>query len=53
MDRSTSLILVEQHVELALRVADYVYVMDRGSIALQGPAAQVKGDPKLLSYLAP
>ena len=53
LSKELSLILVEQHVELALRVADYVYVMDRGSIALQGPAAQVKGDPKLLSYLAP
>ncbi|WP_421707462.1 ABC transporter ATP-binding protein [Algihabitans sp.] len=48
-----SVILVEQHVELALRVADYAYVMDRGTIALQGPAAEVKDDPRLLRYLAP
>lgn len=48
-----SVILVEQHVELALRVADYAYVMDRGTIALQGPAAEIKDDPRLLRYLAP
>lgn len=46
-------ILVEQHVELALRVASYVYVIDRGTIALQGPAATIRDDPDLLRYLAP
>jgi branched-chain amino acid transport system ATP-binding protein len=53
LTREISVILVEQHVELALRVADYAYVMDRGSIALQGAAADVRGDPRLLRYLAP
>jgi branched-chain amino acid transport system ATP-binding protein len=48
-----SVIIVEQHVELALRVADYAYVMDRGSIAMQGAAAEVRDDPQLLRYLAP
>ena len=47
------MIIVEQHVELALRVADYAYVMDRGQIALEGPSAEVKEDPRLLRYLAP
>jgi branched-chain amino acid transport system ATP-binding protein len=51
--KTIGLILVEQHVELAMRVADYVYVMDRGSIALEGPSASVRCDPKLLRYLAP
>ncbi len=46
-------ILVEQHVELALRVADTAYVIDRGTIALHGPADQVRDDPALLRYLAP
>jgi branched-chain amino acid transport system ATP-binding protein len=46
-------ILVEQHVELALRVADYVYVMERGTIALEGPSAVVREDPKLFRFLAP
>ncbi len=32
-----SLVIVEQHVELALRVADHAYVMDRGTVALDGP----------------
>jgi branched-chain amino acid transport system ATP-binding protein len=48
-----SIVIVEQHVELALRVADYAYVMDRGHIALEGNATSIKGDPRLLRYLAP
>jgi branched-chain amino acid transport system ATP-binding protein len=50
---SISLILVEQHIELALRVAQYAYVMDRGSIALEGPSAQIRTDANLLRYLSP
>ena len=48
-----SVVLVEQHVELALRVAQTAYVIDRGTIALQGPAAAVRDDPALLRFLAP
>jgi len=47
------MIIVEQHVELALRVADYAYVMDRGEIALEGTSENIKDDPQLLRYLAP
>ena len=46
-------VLVEQHVELALRVASYAYVIDRGTIALQGAAGTVRDDPALLGLLAP
>lgn len=48
-----SIILVEQHVHLALRIAGYAYVMDRGSVALEGSSEQVRDDPQLLRYLAP
>lgn len=51
--KERTLVLVEQHVELALRLADYVYVMDRGAFALQGTSAQVRDDPRLLRYLTP
>jgi branched-chain amino acid transport system ATP-binding protein len=53
LSRSMSVVLVEQHVELALRVARHAYVVDRGSIALQGPTEHVRDDPALLRYLAP
>lgn len=50
---SLSIILVEQHIELALQVADYAYVIDRGQAVLQGNSASVRDDPKLLRYLSP
>ena len=48
-----SLVIVEQHLELALAVAAYAYVLDRGRVALAGPSEEVKRDPQLLRYLAP
>jgi len=48
-----SIIIVEQHVELALRVAQTAYVIDRGQIVLAGPSEQIRDDPRLLQYLAP
>jgi branched-chain amino acid transport system ATP-binding protein len=49
----TALILVEQHLELALRVCDYAYVLDRGRVALEGSSSAIRNDPKLMQYLAP
>jgi len=36
----TSLLIVEQYVDRALAIADYVYVLDRGRVALVEEAAQ-------------
>jgi len=51
--KTIAVIIVEQHLDLALRVADYAYVLDRGRVALQGEAGQVRGNPELMRYLAP
>lgn len=51
--REMSIIIVEQHLELALSIANHAYVMERGKIALHGSAERVRSDPKLLEYLAP
>jgi branched-chain amino acid transport system ATP-binding protein len=51
--RQIAVVLVEQHLELALGMADYAYVLDRGRVVLQGPAAEVRDNPQLLRYLAP
>ena len=48
-----AVLIVEQHLELALGVAERVYVLDRGRVALHGPSATVRDDPRLLQYLAP
>jgi branched-chain amino acid transport system ATP-binding protein len=51
--KEIAVVIVEQHLDLALRVADYAYVLDRGRVALQGVAGDVRNDRELLRYLAP
>ena len=43
----TALLLVEQNVRAALKVADYGYVMEGGRVVLEGPAAQLRDDPRV------
>ncbi|WP_284273908.1 ABC transporter ATP-binding protein [Bradyrhizobium iriomotense] len=51
--KNTAVVIVEQHLELALNLADYTYVLDRGRVVLEGRASAVRHDPKLLHLLAP
>ncbi len=51
--REICVVLVEQHLDLALSVADYAYVLDRGRVALEGPSAAIRDDSRLLQFLAP
>ena len=53
LTQEMSVVIVEQHVELALRISDHAYVMDRGNFALEGSAKEIKNDPRLLRYLTP
>ena len=40
-NRGVPVVLVEQNAELALRLADYAYVLETGSVALEGPAKEL------------
>jgi len=40
-ERGVPVVLVEQNAELALQLADYAYVLEIGSVALHGPAADL------------
>ena len=51
--RDIAIVIVEQHLDLALRVADRAFVLDRGRVAISGSAQEVRDDPRLLQYLAP
>jgi branched-chain amino acid transport system ATP-binding protein len=51
--REIAVVIVEQHLDLALRVADRAFVLDRGRVAITGSAQEVRNDPRLLQYLAP
>ncbi|MFN8051434.1 MAG: ABC transporter ATP-binding protein [Acidimicrobiales bacterium] len=47
-DAGCAVLLVEQHVALALAAADRAYVLSRGRITYAGPAATLAGDHDLL-----
>jgi branched-chain amino acid transport system ATP-binding protein len=49
----TAVLFVEQHVALALEIADRAYVLSHGRIVLEGPAEKLRSDRELLaaSYL--
>lgn len=44
-----AVLLVEQNARLALRTAEYAYVLDQGRVALQGPASELAGDERVVS----
>ncbi len=51
-DEGTSILLVEQNARAALRVADHGYVMENGRTVLDGPAATLAGEARVIkAYL--
>ena len=44
-----AVLLVEQNARLALRTADYAYILDQGRIALEGPAQDLATDERVAS----
>jgi len=51
-DEGTTILLVEQNAKMALGLADYGYVLDTGSIVLEGRGADLRGDEKVVkAYL--
>ncbi|MFU2158259.1 MULTISPECIES: ABC transporter ATP-binding protein [Caldisericum] len=42
-----TILLVEQNAEMALEIAHYAYVLEVGNITFEGPAKEVKEDPKV------
>ena len=47
-----SMLLVEQNARAALQVADYGYVLETGDIVLEGAAAELAGNPRVVeTYL--
>ena len=48
-DRGLTLLLVEQNVRRTLALADRAYVLEGGRVALQGTAAELMSDDRLVS----
>ena len=47
-DHGAAVVLVEQHVKLALEVADEAAVLNHGAVVLQGTADELRSDPQRL-----
>jgi len=53
-ERGTTFLLVEQNAQMALRIADYGYIMENGRIVFDGPAAKLRGNDDVREfYLGP
>ena len=46
-DRGHSILLVEQNLSMALELADYVYVIDRGRIVYEGLPGEFRGNAEI------
>jgi branched-chain amino acid transport system ATP-binding protein len=53
MTSEISVVIVEQHVELALRISSHAYVMDRGQVVMYGASGELPDDPNFMRYLTP
>ena len=53
MTSEISVVIVEQHVELALRISSQAYVMDRGQLVMHGASDKLPDDPDFMRYLTP
>ena len=52
VDRGLPVLLVEQNVKAALKVVDYLYLLERGRIVGQGPAQEMAADHRIVeAYL--
>lgn len=46
-DEGLTILLVEQNAAMTLRLADRAYVLERGRVSLEGPAAELASDPRI------
>ena len=53
LDEGLTVLVVEQYVEVALSFANRAYVLDKGTVALEGPAAELLASAELVeTYLS-
>ena len=41
------ILLIEQNAKLALEVSDYAYILEQGKVKFQGPASELRDDPRV------
>jgi branched-chain amino acid transport system ATP-binding protein len=48
-----AVLIVEQHIELALELAEHAIVLQRGEVVLRGSRDELRANDRLTTYLAP
>lgn len=48
-EEGLTVLLVEQYVDLALEIASYAYVLEKGELVLQGKAGELQTHPEMVS----
>ena len=51
--QGVALLIVEQYIARALDIADYVYLLEKGNITVQGPPSELDRDALLSGYFGP
>jgi branched-chain amino acid transport system ATP-binding protein len=46
-DKGVSVLMVEQHLEMALQIADHAYILEMGAIVAEGTSSQLASDPRV------
>jgi branched-chain amino acid transport system ATP-binding protein len=46
-DRGVSVLMVEQHVEMTLEIADHAYILELGRIVADGTSAELASDTRV------
>ncbi len=46
-EAGTTIVLIEQNAKLALKIADYAYVLETGTVQLAGPTEKLRNDPEV------
>jgi branched-chain amino acid transport system ATP-binding protein len=49
-EEGVSILLVEQNASIALEVADYNYIMENGSVVLEGSPGKLKKDQRVQEF---
>lgn len=51
-EQHVPILLIEQNAKLALNISNYAYILEHGQINIEGPAEELKHDPRVLgAYL--
>ena len=49
-ERGTTVLVVEQNASVALDIADYVYILENGRIAVSAPAAELRANDEIVQF---